>query len=97
MTRTRIEWIAFTAIGIAAGIGLWFIALVVLLMAGLSFYAVHVAAYAALIIWLTAAPLIYIKYKKTNPHATTHRITPLLGGMAFTLAYFAIGTTLWNP
>lgn len=89
----RIQWVVFLGMGLAGGVGFWFLVTFTLAAAGLYFYALHIASYVAAILWLIAAPLIYINTNKSHPHAATYRIAPLLIGVGLTVSYFAVAWT----
>lgn len=90
MGKNRIQWLAFLALGLAAGVGFWFLVTFVLAAAGFSFYALHIGSYVAVVLWLIAGPLIYIRINKAHPHTATYRIAPLLIGMGLVVTYFAV-------
>lgn len=93
MSKDRIQWLVFLAIGLAVGLGFWFIVTFALAAVGFYFYALHIASYVAVVLWLIAAPLIYINTSKTHPQAATYRIAPLLIGMGLMVIYFAVAWT----
>lgn len=93
MTKNRIQWVAFLAMGLVIGIGFWFLVTFALAAVGFYFYALHIASYVALVLWLIAAPLIYFNTNKTHPQIATYRIAPLLIGMGLTVIYLAAAWT----
>lgn len=97
MTRTRVGWIISIIVGLAAGVGLWFVATAILVLAGFSFYAVHVSAYFALGICIIGSPLVYAATKKRNPHSAKYRVAPLLLGTLLMTLYLAIGMLIAHP
>ncbi|WP_156765259.1 hypothetical protein, partial [Mycobacterium sp. 1245852.3] len=68
MTKNRVQWVAFLGMGLAVGIGFWFLVTFTLAAAGFYFYALHIASYVAVVLWLIAAPVIYINTNKSHPH-----------------------------
>ncbi|MFL0176486.1 hypothetical protein [Mycobacterium sp. SMC-13] len=90
MSKNRIQWMGFLAIGLATGIGFWFLVTFILAAVGFSFYALHIGSYVAVVLWLIAAPLIYIRINKAHTHTATYRIGPMLMGMGLILTYFAV-------
>ncbi|MCA2320442.1 hypothetical protein JF732_10085 [Mycobacterium intracellulare] len=93
MSKNRIQRAAFLGLGLAVGIGFWFLVTFTLAAAGFYFYALHIASYVAVIVWLIAAPLIYINTNKSHSYAATYRIAPLLIGMGLMVSYFAVAWT----
>ncbi|OCB11771.1 MULTISPECIES: hypothetical protein [Mycobacterium] len=93
MTKNRVQWVAFLGMGLAAGIGFWFLVTFTLAAAGFYFYALHIASYVAVALWLIASPVIYINTNKSHPHAAAYRIAPLLIGMGLMVSYFAVAWT----
>lgn len=97
MTRTRIEWAISAIAGLAVGLGMWFVSGFILMLAGFSFYAVHAAATFELILWIVAAPHVYMRVKKRNPHVARYRVAPLLGGALVITLYFVIAMAIAHP
>lgn len=97
MVSNRVEWIIWAAVGLAAGIGLWFVSLVILMMAGFSFYAVTAAAFLELLIWLVAAPFLYRRFSRHHPQATKYRLMPLLAGTLIMILYFVCAMVITHP
>lgn len=96
-SRDRVQCATFGAIGLFAGIGLWIIAGLILMLCGFSFYAVHLAAYAALALWAIAAPVIYLNARKASPHRAYHRVAPLLVGAGVTVTFLAVIWAIGRP
>ena len=67
------------------------------MLSGFSFYAVHLAAYAALVLCAIAAPVIYLKARKASPHRAHHRVAPLLVGAGVTVTFLAVIWTIGQP
>ncbi|OBJ93995.1 hypothetical protein [Mycobacterium sp. 1245852.3] len=88
MNRNQIECVVFTLIGLAAGVGIWFVSCAILFLLGLSFYAVHAAAYFELILWSAIAPVIYVRVTRRNPTIAKYRVAPFLGGWLIMVLYF---------
>ena len=97
MVGNRVGWVLWAGVGLAAGIGLWFVSLVVLMMAGFSFYAVTAAAFLELLIWLVAAPILYTRFSRQHPQATKYRLVPLLAGTLVMVLYFVGATLITHP
>lgn len=88
MNRNHIERLVFALIGLAAGVGFWFVSCAILLLLGLSFYSVTAAAYFELILWLAIAPVIYVRVSRRNPAIAKYRVAPFLGGGLIMVLYF---------
>ncbi|KIU14226.1 hypothetical protein TL10_25515 [Mycolicibacterium llatzerense] len=88
--KYRLVWLGFLVLGLVVGVGFWFLVTFVLAAAGFSFYALHIGSYVALVLWLIAGPLIYIRVNRAHPHTATYRIAPLLLGMGLVVTYFAV-------
>ncbi|MCA2272574.1 hypothetical protein JF780_06945 [Mycobacterium intracellulare] len=61
----RIQWVAFLGTGLAAGVGFWFVVTFTLAAAGLYFYALHIASYVAVILWLKPSARSHLQNRAT--------------------------------
>ena len=90
MSKSRIEWLGFLVLGLAVGMGFWFLVTFILAAVGFSFYALHIGSYVAVLLWLIAAPLIYFRINKAHTQTANYRIAPLLIGMGLMVIYFVV-------
>ncbi len=90
MSKSRIQWLGFLVLGLAVGMGFWFLVTFILAAVGFSFYALHIGSYVAVVLWLIAAPFIYVRTNRAHPYTATYRIAPLLVGMGLMVSYFAV-------
>ena len=74
------------ALGVVSGIAMWFFTMFCLMLLGFSFYAVPLSVYVALAVGLVAAPLVFVRVKRTRSQLLPCS-TPLLLGLVVFLVY----------
>lgn len=97
MTRNRVEQVIWGAVGLAAGIGLWFVSVTILMLFGFSFYSVIAAVFFELVVWIVAAVLVQQQLRRQRPEVFTYRVAPLLAGMLLTIVFFVVCELIEYP
>jgi hypothetical protein len=97
VTRNRLEVGAWFVAGLAAGVGLWFASVVVLVLFGFSFAAVMYGVVLELSMWVVAVVVVCSRRRRWRSRIARYRLAPLMAGILIASAGLLGGQMLEHP